>query len=409
MNNMPLVSCVMPTFGRPDYVAESIALFLAQDYPSKELIILNDCPGQIFHGDFPGVRIINAVTRWPSLGDKRNASIELANGDFIAVWDDDDIYTPWRLTHSIQRMQELATPLYCPAEYWAYWGDDCLQDNSAILSWIYHPIVIFRREIWQAVGGYPPLTGPEDTAFFTKVLRHLNIEWPRDPVAKYNRAMIMRGKSKYHHTSIPGGSRGPDTEARDIQLIPSPIEDPLLRSALERLIQHRNEVQIRRSNSRNNALNWPGIPSTAQRHWLDEDEPKLQQIGYGKLGRHGDLGYESRQVEINGEPFVHSLSAHAPSRLVYEIEGPMSHFCCWVAINDVVSPNFSEADFHVMGDGQLLGSVRGVRPRQGLREITIDIRGCRLLELVVDPVVATLCHSIWIDPFLVSAPSLGNG
>lgn len=57
---LPLVSCIMPTYGRPDYVAESIAMFLDQDYEAKELIILNDCPGQVLRGDFPGVRIVNS-------------------------------------------------------------------------------------------------------------------------------------------------------------------------------------------------------------------------------------------------------------------------------------------------------------------------------------------------------------
>ena len=85
----------MPTFGRADYVAESIAMFLEQDYPNKELIIVNDCPGQTLEGRFPNVRIINSPARWQHLGDKRNHAIELSNGEFIAVWDDDDVYLPW--------------------------------------------------------------------------------------------------------------------------------------------------------------------------------------------------------------------------------------------------------------------------------------------------------------------------
>ena len=87
----------MPTYGRPDFVEESIAFFLAQDYPRKELIIINDCPGQTFTGHFPDVVIINLPDRCPSLGEKRNLGIEMARGDLIAVWDDDDIYLPWRL------------------------------------------------------------------------------------------------------------------------------------------------------------------------------------------------------------------------------------------------------------------------------------------------------------------------
>ena len=47
---VPLVSCICPTYNRPPrhqhLLEEAIASFLRQDYPNKELIVLNDCPGQ---------------------------------------------------------------------------------------------------------------------------------------------------------------------------------------------------------------------------------------------------------------------------------------------------------------------------------------------------------------------------
>ena len=127
----PLISCIMPTYGRPDYVNEAIAMFLAQDYPRKELVILNDCPGQRFACDQPGIHVFNADERYSTLGEKRNAAIELAQGDIIAVWDDDDIYLPWRLSFSLAEMKRLATEFYRPAEFWAYWGSGPLHNNQA--------------------------------------------------------------------------------------------------------------------------------------------------------------------------------------------------------------------------------------------------------------------------------------
>ena len=85
MEALPTITCIMPTYGRPDYVNESVAMFLAQDYPHKELIILNDCLGQQFEGDFTEVRIINQPSRFTSLGEKRNACIRLAKGSVIAI------------------------------------------------------------------------------------------------------------------------------------------------------------------------------------------------------------------------------------------------------------------------------------------------------------------------------------
>ena len=140
----PLVTCIMPTYGRPDYAAESLAMFLEQDYLNRELIILNDCPEQVFKGTFPNVRIINSQVRYPTLGEKRNAMIEEARGELIAIWDDDDVYLPWRLSYSVEEMQRLTTPFFVPAEFWAYWGNEKLHDNQAIPGWISHPMFVFR-------------------------------------------------------------------------------------------------------------------------------------------------------------------------------------------------------------------------------------------------------------------------
>jgi len=38
----PLVSCIMPTYNRRQFVPQAIKYFLRQDYPHKELIILDD-------------------------------------------------------------------------------------------------------------------------------------------------------------------------------------------------------------------------------------------------------------------------------------------------------------------------------------------------------------------------------
>ena len=39
-----LVSCVMPTFDRRAFVPQAVRYFLRQDYPAKELIIVDDGP-----------------------------------------------------------------------------------------------------------------------------------------------------------------------------------------------------------------------------------------------------------------------------------------------------------------------------------------------------------------------------
>ena len=40
--SLPLISCIMPTFDRRDFIPHAINYFQRQDYPNKQLIILDD-------------------------------------------------------------------------------------------------------------------------------------------------------------------------------------------------------------------------------------------------------------------------------------------------------------------------------------------------------------------------------
>ena len=42
MDSQPLVSCIMPTHNRRPFVAQAIVYFLRQDYPNRELIVVDD-------------------------------------------------------------------------------------------------------------------------------------------------------------------------------------------------------------------------------------------------------------------------------------------------------------------------------------------------------------------------------
>jgi glycosyltransferase involved in cell wall biosynthesis len=225
----------MPTYGRPSYVGEAVAMFLAQDYPAKELIVLNDCAGQVFRCDQPGVRVINTDRRFPNLGEKRNAVIEMARGEIIAVWDDDDVHLPWRLSFSMTEMQKWNTEFYRPAEFWAYWGEPALHDNQSVDYWVSHGLVMFTKNLWQRVGGYPPQGVGEDAVFFQKIHRELDEDFIKYPLAKPSRFYVMRGTSRYHHMSIGGGMEPLDTTPLECNVVPVPVQDPILWEACELL------------------------------------------------------------------------------------------------------------------------------------------------------------------------------
>ena len=108
MNKTPLVSCLCVTYGRPKLLEEAVQCFLEQRYDNKELIILNDQVGVelVLDYDYNNIEIINHPTRFNSLGEKRNYIRKFANGDYFCIWDDDDLYFPYRISESVKFMEE---------------------------------------------------------------------------------------------------------------------------------------------------------------------------------------------------------------------------------------------------------------------------------------------------------------
>ena len=161
--SLPLVSCICPTYNRPPryqhLLEEAIASFLRQDYPNKELIVLNDCPGQELICDEPGVRVVNVAERFPSIGDKQNAAVGLARGELIAPWDDDDISLPWRLSLSVERLGD--GDYFNPRSYW-FLDNEGLHANHPM--GYAHNASLFRRAAFEGVGGYPSVSLGADAA-----------------------------------------------------------------------------------------------------------------------------------------------------------------------------------------------------------------------------------------------------
>ena len=91
--NMPLVSCIMPTYNRRLFVPQAIRYFLRQDYPRRELVIVDDGTDEVgdLIPDDERLRYIRLGQR-ASIGHKRNIAVEQGRGEIIAHWDDDDWY-----------------------------------------------------------------------------------------------------------------------------------------------------------------------------------------------------------------------------------------------------------------------------------------------------------------------------
>lgn len=136
-----------------------------------------------------------------------------------------------------------------------------------------------------------------------------------------------------------------------------------------------------------------------------ENLKQLQQsVGYGTVGTHGTLGYEGLHVKVRQNRYEHTLSAHAPSRLVFELDGRFDEFSAQVAINDDVASQNTSADFVVYADDQVVAVVPSVRAGDAPRPVQAIIRGSQRLILVVYTTQWQFCHSVWLDPEVQTYP-----
>jgi glycosyltransferase involved in cell wall biosynthesis len=94
------VSVIIPCYNQGHFLAEAIQSVLDQDYPSKEIIVVND--GSTDETRLVAARFDKFITyiEQPNLGaaSARNAGIRRAKGEYIAFLDADDVCLPGRLS-----------------------------------------------------------------------------------------------------------------------------------------------------------------------------------------------------------------------------------------------------------------------------------------------------------------------
>lgn len=136
--------------------------------------------------------------------------------------------------------------------------------------------------------------------------------------------------------------------------------------------------------------------------YLDTITPAQVSVGYGQLGTRGGLGYEGKQVRVQGRAYPHSLSTHPPARLLYQLGGRFAAFRCQVALNDDAAGQATHADFVVRADGRQVALVH-VTAGEPPRDLAADLAGAQTLELAVRTTRWPWCHAVWLDPQLEEA------
>lgn len=165
----PLVTAIMPTADRRAHVASSLAYFARQDHPSCELLVLDDGDDRVedlVPAD-PRIRYVGLDERLV-LGEKRNRACELARGEIIVHWDDDDWQDPRRISYQVAQLERHGASLCGPGSMlyfdpvarraWLY------EYSATRRSWIAGNGLCYRRALWER-NPFAPVQVGEDNRF----------------------------------------------------------------------------------------------------------------------------------------------------------------------------------------------------------------------------------------------------
>ncbi|MBE9201578.1 MULTISPECIES: glycosyltransferase family A protein [unclassified Nodularia (in: cyanobacteria)] len=95
--NLPLVSVIIPCYNRERYLAEAIESVLEQTYPNIELIVIDDGSSDRSGEIAQSYPLKYHYQTNGGIGAARNAGIAVANGEFLAFLDSDDIWVKDKL------------------------------------------------------------------------------------------------------------------------------------------------------------------------------------------------------------------------------------------------------------------------------------------------------------------------
>lgn len=167
-NPTPLVSCIMPTHDRRRFVPLAVHYFLRQEYPHRELIVLDDGADVVddLIPDDPRVRYLR-LDRRLSIGAKRNRAVAEARGELVAHWDDDDWNGPERLQVQVERLLAsgadlcgLDRPLFYDADARRAWQ----YRYAGRRPWAAGGTWLYRRKLWEE-RPFDAVDDGEDTRF----------------------------------------------------------------------------------------------------------------------------------------------------------------------------------------------------------------------------------------------------
>ncbi|MBL4663078.1 MAG: glycosyltransferase [Flavobacteriaceae bacterium] len=222
MDQSKLVSIIVPTYNRLDYLKLTLQSLLGQTYQNIEIIVVDDGSdgddNKRYCEQFSKINYIK-IENFGGPARPRNIGIDAANGDFIAFTDDDDIWLPKKLENQVAILNE--EPAYGLVHSPCKVIDEAGKETGEIIgrpgspevkhgdvklrmmgNWtLMMPTPLLRKELVQIVGYFSEEIPPalEDVEFWVRCSFHTLFYYLDEPQVLYRKHSdnISSDRKKY--------------------------------------------------------------------------------------------------------------------------------------------------------------------------------------------------------------------
>ena len=204
-----LVSVIIPTYNRPDYLREAVDSIFAQTYPSTEILIIDDGSSDegthtravlkpYLLGDHQTPKVTYLYQKNGGLVSAVNRGLALARGEYIQRLDDDDRLLPEKIARSVEVFQArpelglVATGYYhidAAGKRLRTCSPRQCPDSQRLFNMLMGCIsacagVMVRSLVHQKVGVYRDIKA-QDYEMWIRVAREFRVETINLPLAEY--------------------------------------------------------------------------------------------------------------------------------------------------------------------------------------------------------------------------------
>jgi glycosyltransferase involved in cell wall biosynthesis len=193
MSRHEVVSILIPAYNAERWLAQAIRSALAQTWPAKEVIVVDDGSTDDtleVAKAFEGRGVIVVTQRNAGAAAARNRALSLAQGTYLQWLDADDLLSPNKVARQMQVAQKHGNPRTALSSPWGYFmyrtgkarfRRTALWENLAPIDWIVQKwkhnlhmqtaTWLVSRELTEAAGVWDTtLLGDDDGEYFTRVV-----------------------------------------------------------------------------------------------------------------------------------------------------------------------------------------------------------------------------------------------